>query len=325
MPSPSRPPSPDRLLLVEGPCRLRGTAARALDLAAERLAAPVVRGAEAAAVEETLAAGGTVHLANGPWLSGYVAGDPFVGEWLARVQGPPRGTIVGAFSHGHALFELKLRFPELETRVAAPIAEVLATGTESSLVEDGLRDVIEGPRRYVVAATHARVGPALPVSRDGVLFPLPPEQQVEPRAVRTGTAEGIVAAGNLVPLAVAAGRWRRDVFEGAILLLETASLPVRVGDRYLQRLVQLGVVARLGALLLSVPVAPIHRRTALDWETVLARTTQGTDVVAAVDAFVGTGLPAPSLALGAPARVTVEEGRVTLSCARRWNPTDSSR
>lgn len=272
--------------------------------------------AMAAEIRSALACGERVLLANGQPLRGAVLGDPLLTRAVAALPADlPPGVVVGAFHHAHALTELALRAPAVRTYVAPPLAELLGADDAGPLAaaalcgidalgeeDDGL---LERPRR-------AHVGYARMLGGHG-RSALPPARELAPQALRDGEARGPLLGGGLLSLALRVGRWPAAALDGAILAIEPAGAQLRMLDRYLQRLRLLGVLDRIGALLVAAPFELVQETPALELRDVVRRAVAHARCATAIDAFVGCGVPGTRMRLTAPASVRVEQGRLTLA------------
>jgi hypothetical protein len=269
---------------------------------------------------EALDRGERALLASGPWQVGPALGDPYVGQAIAALpRDLPPGIVVGGFHHAHALTELALRSPMVDTYAAAPITESLAAVEghdyalrafrEMELLGSTEESLLRTPRRAHVGYSRAP-GRRRPIT-------LPPSTEIRPRTLSAGEAHGPLLAGSLLPLSFAIERWS-DVLDGAVLAIEIAGAQIRMIDRYMQRLALLGTFERIGALLVGVPFDLVPEKPSLDLDLVILRAVGRSGCVTVTDAFVGCGVPATALKLTASVTVCADlDGlRITQSQAQ---------
>lgn len=261
----------------------------------------------AAALVEALDGGRIAVLANGPVAQLPFAGDPLTLQMLEHLGRATRGRVIGAMWHAHFLSELALRAPGIAATIATPFAEALGHPAPPFDVRDAMASFAALGDRRSPASTHASgdawTGVEVVGEDDAPLRRTP----IAPRVHRAGTVTGPVLAANLAELCLHADRMTAARWAGSILHLETSHLRLRTADNHLQRLRQLGVLDAVGALVLGVPVA-VQQGAAMAWDAIVDRAVHGLDTVTVVDAFVGSGHPAPVLELGRPATLAAGEG-----------------
>ena len=304
--------------VILGPCPLSDEAAQAVETALRRgqqngsifkfSISRALRGPRAVAREiaDALDAGERVLLANGPWQQGPTLGDPEIARAIARLPDHlPPGIVVGGFHHAHALTELALRWPGVETYVAPPLAESLTGENAEDLARESFRVMTlfgESPVRLSQQPPRrSHVGYCRQASRTR-LPTLPDPREIVPRVLREGEAQGPILAGNLLPLSFALGGWRESL-DGAILAIEIAGMQMRMLDRYVQRLALLGIFDRIGALLVGVPFDLVAEAPALQLDEIIMRAVGSVSCVTVADAFVGCGVPGTHLKLTASTTV----------------------
>jgi hypothetical protein len=313
--------------VIAGPCPLSNEGMQAVAAALRRgeeagcvltSAAPdTVLGPREVALEiaRALDAGERVLLANGPWQQGSTLGDPYIARAISLLPSDlPPGVVVGGFHHAHALTELALRSPAVQTYAAPPIAESLAANDGGHMAHAAFRTIgllgstceqlFQLPRR-------SHVGYSRPATRRRPVT-LPACRDVTSRTLRAGKAQGPILAGNLLPVSFAIGRWR-DVLDRAILAIEIAGAQMRMIDRYLQRLALLGIFDRIGALLVGVPFDLVSETPSLQVDEIIARAVGRSPCVTVANAFVGSGVPGTYLRLMGRATVCARPEGLTIT------------
>lgn len=184
-----------------------------------------------------------------------------------------------------------------------------AAAAAAKALVDSTRD---GPPDGPLAPSTAFVGPSLLNPFATPVTELGAPTAVEPIVLRGGAARGPVWASNLVSLTFLAGSAEAPDFRGTIVCWEATQIRLIELDHMLQRLRHLGVLQRLGAMLVGVPVRMVGSERALTYLEIVERAMEGTSCPVVLDAFVGTGTPSPLLRLGAVAEVEVGARGATL-------------